>query len=371
MSHTESMSVDIFFPIAEISLNPFLILGLGLVGGFASGMLGIGSGVVITPALMMVGVPPLIAVASQLNNSIGTNFIGFLGYWRKRDVDFGLAGYLFIGGIGGAFAELYLLDWLHQDGVAYKRMALVYAVVLSVLGIAMLVQNGKALTKAKSNHKAVMMRHWMIYIPFHRIFTRSRTEMSILVPLGVGVMTGMLTSTLGGGNSLFMMPIVGYLIGRTSPVVAGTTLLAGFAITVAVTLVHGLKSEPFDIFLVFILLFGSTVGSQIGVRSSYSLPRPYLGLLGGVVILLIGSKFIYDLFKLDVGTAAMTTITTHDDSLAEGIISAVNPWTEAFLHFFQHAPFLYVLSGILGVIFTSMFIEKLLHRMTYSRRRKA
>jgi|GEM_PF-2515467 uncharacterized protein len=365
------MSVDIFFPIAEVSLNPFLMLGLGLVGGFASGMLGIGSGVVITPALMMVGVPPLIAVASQLNNSIGTNFIGFLGYWRKRDVDFGLAGYLFVGGIGGAFAELYLLDWLHQDGVAYKRMAIVYAVVLSVLGIAMLMQNVKALTKTKSNDKAVMMRHWMIYIPFHRIFTRSRTEMSVLVPLGVGVMTGMLTSTLGGGNSLFMMPIVGYLIGRTSPVVAGTTLLAGFAITVAVTLVHGLKSEPFDIFLVFILLFGSTIGSQIGVRSSYSLPRPYLGLLGGVVILLIGSKFIYDLFKLDVGTDVMATIATHNDSLAEGVISAVNPWTKAFLYFFQHAPFLYVLSGILGVIFTSMFIEKLLHRMAYSRRRKA
>eukprot|EP01037_Dinobryon_pediforme_P011330 gene11330-11417_t len=210
------------------------IAQMWLVGGFASGMLGIGSGVVITPALMMVGVPPLIAVASQLNNSIGTNFIGFLGYWRKRDVDFGLAGYLFVGGIGGAFAELYLLDWLHQDGVAYKRMAIVYAVVLRV-----------------------------------------------------GVMTGMLTSTLGGGNSLFMMPIVGYLIGRTSPVVAGTTLLAGFAITVAVTLVHGLKSEPFDIFLVFILLFGSTIGSQIGVRSSYSLPRPYLGLLGGVMSLIM------------------------------------------------------------------------------------
>lgn len=367
------MSLEIFFPIAEISLNPILILGLGLMGGFASGMLGIGSGVVITPALMMVGVPPLIAVASQLNNAIGTNFIGFLGYWRRRDVDFGLAGYLFAGGIIGSFAELYLLDWLHQSGgVAYKRMAIVYAVVLTVLGIAMLRQNIKALTKTnKSNKKAVMMRHWMIYFPFHRIFTRSRTEMSVLVPLGVGMATGMLTSTLGGGNSLFMMPIVAYLIGRTSPVVAGTSLLAGFAITAAVTLVHGLKSEPFDILLVLILLFGSTIGSQIGVRSSYSLPRPYLGLLGGLVILLISSKFIYDLFKPEIKTDAMTAITTLTDSLAESIAASANPWTESFLHFFQHAPFLYVLSGILGVIFISMIIEKLLHRMTNSAQKKA
>jgi uncharacterized membrane protein YfcA len=371
MSHTEKMNLEIFFPIAEISLNSLIILGLGLVGGFASGMLGIGSGVVITPALMMIGVPPLIAVASQLNNAIGTNFIGFLGYWRKRDVDFGLAGYLFVGGIGGAFAELYLLDWLHQGGVAYKRMAIVYAVVLSVLGFAMLMQNIKSLTKTKSNQKAVMMRHWMIYIPFHRIFTRSRTEMSVLVPLGVGVMTGMLTSTLGGGNSLFMMPIVGYLIGRTSPVVAGTTLLAGFAITAAVTLVHGLKSEPFDIFLVLILLFGSTIGSQIGVRSSYSLPRPYLGLLGGIVILLISSKFIYDLFKPDVRINTMTEIVTPADPLINDVSSIVNPWTEAFLHFFQKAPFLYVLSGILGVILISMLIENLLHRVTGFKRRKA
>jgi len=323
------------------------------MGGFASGMLGIGSGVVITPALMMIGVPPLIAVASQLNNAIGTNLIGFLGYWRRRDIDFGLAAYLFIGGIGGAFAELYLLDWLHQNGVAYRRMAIVYAVVLGILGIVMLIQNIKSLTSTKPKNKAVMMRHWMIYFPFHRIFTRSRTEMSVLVPLGVGVMTGMLTSTLGGGNSLFMMPIVAYLIGRTSPVVAGTTLLAGFAITAAVTLVHGLKSEPFDIILVFILLFGSTIGSQIGVRTSYAMPRPYLGLMGGIVILLISSKFTYDLFNPMI-VPSNVPIPAHE--------TLAHPWAQSFLNFFHHAPLLYVLCGIVGVILTAMLAEQLLHR---------
>ena len=201
------MSLDVFFPIVGIYLSPFVILGLGLMGGFASGMLGIGSGVIITPALMMIGVPPFFAVSTQLNNAIGTNLIGFLGYWRRRDVDFGLAGYLFVGGILGAIIEMLLLDSIPSDGALYTKMAIIYVVVLGSLGIAFIIQNIKALTRKNTHHKAVMMRHWMIYFPWHRIFMRSRTEMSILVPIGVGMMTGLLTSTLGGGNSLFMMPI--------------------------------------------------------------------------------------------------------------------------------------------------------------------
>jgi uncharacterized membrane protein YfcA len=365
------MSFDIFFPIAGIHLDPFVVLWLGLLGGFASGMLGIGSGVIITPALMMIGVQPFFAVSTQLNNAIGTNLIGFLGYWRRRDVDFGLAGYLFAGGILGAIIEMLLLDSIPSDGAIYTKMAIIYVVVLGGLGTSFIVQNIKALTRKNTHTKAVMMRHWMIYFPWHRIFMRSRTEMSILVPIGVGMMTGVLTSTLGGGNSLFMMPIVAYLIGRTSPVVSGTTLLAGFAITAVVALVHGFKSEPCDIVLVALLLIGSTIGSQIGVRTGYAVPRPYLGLLGGFVILLIGAKFTYDLFKPQVETS-MVIDTVSNPSSSIGLEAATHWLTSFFTEWIHYSLFSYVFICVFSVIFAAILIEQLLDRfLTVTERRQA
>lgn len=354
------MTLEVFFPIAGMSLSPLLILGLGLMGGFISSMLGIGSGVVITPALMMVGIPPLVAVSSQLNNAIATNLIGFLGYWRLRDVDFGLAWYLFIGGVFGAVAELFLITWLHKGESSYFKMAIGYASILGVLGTVMLVQNIKNLTKPKPVEKVVMMRHWMIYFPWHRIFTRSRTEMSILVPLVVGFLTGLLTSTLGGGNSLFMMPIVGYLIGRSSPVVAGTTLLAGFAITIAVTLVQGVTSAPFDMILVLLLLMGSTIGSQFGLKYSYALPRPYLGIGGAIVILLISSKFAYDLFNTPGKSESIASHVPVDT--AQAPTPEIAGGLQKLVALAYNSPMLYLLSGIACVIILSVIIEKVLHR---------
>ncbi len=296
IEHSRGMDLDLFFPIAGLSFNALTILAVGLAGGIVSSSLGIGSGVVVTPALLMlIGVPPFVAVTSQMGNAIGVNLMGFLGYWRKRDVDFSLGFYLFIGGVLGAFTEIWLLHRLRQ-GSASQNMALIYIVVLGVLATLLLVQSIRAFFEPKSSEKSVMMRHWMIYFPWHKIFIRSRTEISILIPIFVGLGTGLLTSTLGGGNSLFMMPIISYLIGRVSPVVQGTTLFAGFMITTVVTIIHCFTHTPFDLVLVFMLLVGGTLGSKLGFFLSYIFPRQCLGLLGALVIYLISAKFAFDLW---------------------------------------------------------------------------
>jgi uncharacterized membrane protein YfcA len=171
------MISDIFFPVAGISFNPLVLLGLGVMGGFASGMLGVSGGIIVTPGLIFFGTPPLIAVASQLTNSIGTNLIGFIGYWRQRDVDFGLAAYLFIGGIFGAVAEIHLLDFIHnKQGQGYAKMTIAYVTVLTVLGTVMLFQNLKHIltTEERKKRKAKTIRHLMNYYNFKRIFKRSR-----------------------------------------------------------------------------------------------------------------------------------------------------------------------------------------------------
>ncbi len=354
------MTFDILFPIADHVMNPFVVFIIGMMGGLVSSMLGIGGGVVVTPMLIMVGIPPLVAVTSQLNNSIGTNFMGFISYWRQRDVDFALAWYLFIGGVVGAFGEFFVLELVATNITAAQKLTVITIVVLGALGLLMLYQNIRLITHPQRPDRSVLMRHWMIYLPFHRIFTRARVEMSILVPIFVGIATGMLTSTLGGSNSLFIMPIVYYLIGRSSPVVAGTTLLAAFAITTVVTIVHAFGRSPSDYVLVLILLFGSAFGSQFGVKFSYRIPRPYLGLMGASVILLICSKFTYHFLYLG-GKNPVTSPGANQIDLKAAFFTTPE-WALWMVKMAHDTPVTYALVGIMVATFLAFCIERILCR---------
>ena len=364
------MTYDILFPIADHVMNPLAILVIGVLGGAVAGMLGIGSGIVVTPLLMMVGIPPMIAVASQLHNAIGTNLIGFMSYWRQRDVDFALAWYLFIGGIIGAFGEIFLLEMVATNITAAEKLTIAYLFVLGTLGSMMLYQNIRLLTHPQKAGRSIMMRHWMIYFPLHRIFTRARVEMSIIIPISVGIATGMLTSTLGGGNSLFMMPIVYYLIGRSSPVVAGTTILAAFAISIAVMIAHGFSQSPSDWLLALTLLLGSAFGSQIGVKFSYSLPRPYLGILAATVILLICSKFGYDFHYLGTKNPVAAE-KVNLPSIFDTAILTTPDWALWMIKLAYNHPIAYALFGIIGVIFIALIIERFICKFIIIKKRSA
>lgn len=352
------MDLNLFFPIAGLHFNLLTIFSVGVMGGLVSSSLGIGSGVIVTPALLtLIGVPPLVAVTSQMGNAIGTNLMGFLGYWRKRDVDLGLGFYLLLGGILGAFTEMFLFRWLAKGDVNQK-IALVNVIVLTSLATLFLIQNIFSLFKKPNSDKNVTMRYWMIYFPWHRIFIRSRTEISILIPILVGFVTGLLTSTLGGGNSLFMMPILSYLIGRVTPVVQGTTFFAGFVITTLVTLIHCLTHSPFDLLLVLFLLIGGTFGSRMGILLSYLLPRQYLGLIGAAVIYSISARFAYNLWYPKSVSIPIS------ESLSKAIsLPSHQLWT-LYLSDFLHSSLIgYTLAGILGIILIAIFLEKMLQRI--------
>ena len=279
------MNFELTLPIAGVTLNLFLLLSLGWMGGFLSGMLGIGGGVIITPALMVLGVPPLVAVASQVNHSIGTNLTGFLNYRRNNDVDFRLGGILLIGGIFGAILGVFLLRWLNAHGQAVSIITISYIIVLTVMSFVLFRQSLKTLAHYRSAVKVIHTPAWTRFIGLKVYFTRTRVELSILFPLIIGIINGALTSSLGVGNGIFMMPAISYLIGRTSPVVYGTTLLAGVGISIITTFMYAIGTQSVDLFLVLILLGGGILRSQMGVRFGYTLPRPYIGILGALVIL--------------------------------------------------------------------------------------
>jgi uncharacterized membrane protein YfcA len=146
-------------------------------------------------------------------------------------------------------------------------------------------QSLKTLAHYRSATKVIQTPTWTRFIGLKIYFTRTRVELSILFPLLVGIINGALTSSLGVGNGIFMMPAISYLIGRTSPVVYGTTLLAGVGMSIVTTFMYAVGTQSVDLFLVLILLGGGIIGSQMGVRFGYSLPRPYIGIIGALVIL--------------------------------------------------------------------------------------
>ncbi|MBQ7524330.1 MAG: sulfite exporter TauE/SafE family protein [Alphaproteobacteria bacterium] len=284
-------------PVTGIALDPVLMFLTGLSGGFVSGFLGLGCGVVITPILMEFGIPPLIAISTQLCHAVGTNLTSFLTYKRKLDVDYHLAAYMLLGGLLGTISEWFILHYFHDAKLVVKKFAYLYAFVLVIFGFVMLIQSFKELKAGGSPKykKSVSMRRWMVYLPFHRIFVRSRTEMSVIIPIFVGFLAGVLVSSLGGGNNLFMAPMITYLIGRISPVVNGTTALVGCIITAAIALIYSMNNYCCDMLIVLLLFSGAVLGCWIGVRLTYSVRRCYIYAAGAIVVFLMASRQIFKL----------------------------------------------------------------------------
>ena len=280
-----------------MSISLLNTIGIGLLGGFVSGFLGIGCGIIITPLLVDLGLSPFVAIPTQLCHSVGTNFANFLSYANKRDVDFHLAFYILLGGVLGAACEWIFLIFVNDKQVIVNKFLYIYIFVLVIFGFVMLKQSFQEWKKSKSKEiiYSVSMRHWMLYLPFHKIFLRSRTEMSIIIPIFLGFLTGLLVAALGGGNNIFMAPIITYLIGRISPVVYGTTALSGFIITSMVVLIYSFNSYYCDMSLVLMLFGGAALGSWLGVKLTYKVPRYILNIVSSIIIFFMAGKQIYKL----------------------------------------------------------------------------
>lgn len=292
MSYHVEMEL-IYLPMADLYFSLPLLLAIGIGGGIVSSMLGVGGGIIITASLMNIGIPSAIAVSTQLNNSVGTNFSGFLAYQKERDVDVSLAWYLFIGGIAGALAEKLTIYEVQSKASGYAVLKITVFIVLIISSIITLIQSKN--TTADKPEKGAMMRRWMIYFPWHKIFLRSRVEMSILVPIGVGFFTGTVTTSLGGGNSLLIAPILVYLLGRGSPVVSGTSLLAGFGINIVVTFVASVGRAPVDFVLLAILSVSGVFGSIIGVKLAYKFNQKTLRTIAALVLMAVAIKMYFEL----------------------------------------------------------------------------
>ncbi|MDR1488248.1 MAG: sulfite exporter TauE/SafE family protein [Holosporales bacterium] len=343
---------SIFFPISGVSLNPLLILGTGVLGGIASGFLGVGCGVVITPFLMEFGIPPLTAVSTQLCHATATNFSNFLSYRRSRDVDFYLTMYILLGGIVGAAFEWLTLKLFHGTEIILQKFVFVYIATLFIFGVIMLRQSTNSIRIGKnkpSYRQTFMMRRWMLYLPIHKIFKRSRVEMSIFVPLFVGFLAGTIVTSTGGGNNLFTTPILTYLIGRISPVVRGTTSLTGFVISVIVTIVYAERGYNCDFFFVAILFLGAAFGIWIGKILTRIIKKEYINIIAALSVFIIATRMVIKTFFLENSFLVDTP-----QDMSNSII----------YNFTSQSPVMYAIACISLICLAAVFFEKLLRKIT-------
>jgi uncharacterized protein len=339
---------DLVLPIANIVVNPGFIIFIGFIGGLLTGLFGVGSGLFVTPTLIALGVPPLIAVTSQVNSMIGISLTGYLAYNKSHDVDYKLGRIIIAGGGIGAILGVIFLEQFGKSETSNQILATSYEILVGAMAILLFRQSQKNLTQLKGGgpEQKPVPPQWITKFPIVRYFPRSRLTISCVLLFITGVVNGGLVGVLGVGNGVFMMPVLLYFSGRTSPVAYGTTLLASVVITVISTLVHALHEDFIDLTLVVLLLMGGLLGGQLGVLSSYKIPRVYLGFAGAVVMVLMLIQLIFKMAISDLSPFLSSPSSPY--SLTE-----LTAWLQ---YLEMTSPILYVILGIgLSIAFPYAF----------------
>jgi uncharacterized protein len=291
--------MDIYLPIAEISVNALVIVGMGALVGFLSGMFGVGGGFLMTPFLIFYGIPPAVAVASSAPQITGASVSGALAHWRRNGVDLKMGAVLTAGGVTGAGLGSGLFRLLQDIGQIDVTISLVYVVFLGTIGTMMLKDAAGSLLHKRFGRKrpAPPRRHnpLVASLPLRARFYRSGLYISPLAPFLVGMAVGVLTVIMGIGGGFIMVPAMIYLLGMPAAVVVGTSLFQIVFVTAATTLLHAVNSQTVDIVLAVLLLIGGVVGAQWGARVAQKLPGEQLRLALSLVVLAVAIRLFIGL----------------------------------------------------------------------------
>ncbi|MEX2450107.1 MAG: sulfite exporter TauE/SafE family protein [Rhodospirillales bacterium] len=304
--------MDVYLPIAEVSVNVFLILGMGGLVGFLSGLFGVGGGFLMTPLLIFVGIPSPVAVATEANQLIAASISGVFAHWRRRNVDFKMGGVLLAGGIVGSSAGVWLFTFLRGVGQIDFVIRVSYVIFLSIIGVLMMIESFRALTK---NHgRKISKKHhhiWLHGLPWKMRFRRSQLYISAFLPLGIGFIVGVLAAIMGVGGGFIMVPAMIYLLGMPTVMVAGTSLFQIIFVAANVTLLQSINNQTVDVLLALLLLIGSAIGAQYGARAGIKLKGEQLRALLALVVLGVCGKLAYDFFATPGDTFTLGPLVGH------------------------------------------------------------
>jgi uncharacterized membrane protein YfcA len=293
--------MDIYFPIAEMSLNVFMLLAMGGGVGLLSGMFGVGGGFLMTPLLIFSGVPPAVAVGTEANQVVASSVSGALAHWRRGNVDLKMGSILLIGGFVGSTGGVWMFTWLRDLGQIDVVIALCYVTFLGIVGVLMLVESLRAWMRSRKpgpSNRKLHQHTWMHGLPFKMRFRRSKLYISALLPLTIGVFVGVLSAIMGVGGGFIMVPAMIYLLGMPTSVVVGTSLFQIIFVTANVTFLQSVNNQTVDVLLALTLIASSVVGAQFGTMIGVKMRSEHLRGLLGLVVLAVGLRVAWGLVAL-------------------------------------------------------------------------
>ncbi len=304
--------MQIYLPIAELSVNLFFLVGVGGAVGFLSGLFGIGGGFLLTPLLIFTGIPAPVAVASVTGQVVAASTSGALSYWRRDGIDFHLAIYLVIAGIFGAFGGVSAFSWLRQLGQLDLVISISYVVFLGSVGGLMFFEAARSLLRRRAGvvvrDKLPGQHNWIHGLPLRIRFKRSKLYVSVLPVLLIGASIGFLGSLLGIGGGFILVPALIYLLRVPGNVVIGTSLIQVLAIMAASTVLHAYSSQSVDILLAFCLMVGSVIGAQFGASAGQYLRGDQLRALLAIIVLAVAIRFAVTLLFAPSDPFSMATL---------------------------------------------------------------
>ena len=294
--------MQIYLPIAEISVNIFFLIGLGGIVGILSGMFGVGGGFLMTPLLFFIGIPPAVAVASEANQILGASFSGAIAHFRRKNVDIKMGCLLILGGIIGSIFGVELFRIFKNLGQLELIIKVCYVLFLGIIGIIMFFESLRALNYKSKNIKVRKTRHhsWVQGLPLKMRFRTSNLYISSIPAVFIGFFVGILASIMGIGGGFIIVPAMIYILGMPTKVVVGTSLFQIIFVTGVTTYLHAVKNFSVDIILSFLLLIGGVIGAQFGVRIGLRLKAEQLRILLAILVLAMCLKITLELFVTPV-----------------------------------------------------------------------
>lgn len=285
--------MDIYLPIAGLSVNALLIVALGGLVGILSGMFGVGGGFLTTPLLIFYGIPPAVAVASATTQITGSSVSGVYAHFRRGGVDFKMGAVMVAGGAAGSLVGAFLFRLLQASGQIDLVIGGLYVVLLGSIGSLMLKDALVALKWiAAPEAAAAKPRHvrWVVALPMRWRFYSSGLYLSPLAPMALGFLAGILTVLLGVGGGFILVPAMIYILGMAARVVVGTSLIMILAVSAVTTMVHAMTTHAVDIVLAGLLLVGGVIGAQYGAVLATRLRPDLLRLALAIIILLVAVR---------------------------------------------------------------------------------
>jgi hypothetical protein len=303
--------MQVYLPIAEISVNVLLLLGLGGGIGVLSGLFGVGGGFLLTPLLIVIGIPPAVAVATGANQIVASSVAGVLSHWRRGNVDVKMGVLLLIGGLTGSSIGVVLFNLLRQLGQVDLFVSLAYVLLLGVIGGLMFVESWRAIGQAKRStgpRRKLHHHSWMHGLPFKVRFRKSRLYISAFLPILVGFAVGVLSAMMGVGGGFVVVPAMIYLLGMPTIMVVGTSLFQIIFVTANATILQASVNHSVDIVLAMLLIVGGVIGAPIGARLGSRLPGEKIRILLALMVLGVSVWLLIGLFLSPLDVYSMTTV---------------------------------------------------------------